>query len=178
VGNVSPNLFVTFLGQKSCFDCVWVSLGFQNGFCWVWKRVCEMSRVLYLFGLVIAGVCVKMIGFECLVDLGCKTEFFLLLHDHRVATQPRRVAMCVWSVRVRGSSEYRVAIPSPSRRDPRSEDFLAPRSLFLASRPVPWSRRDLPSSRRDDLFCLLSPVFVKRCLSSGFVVLMAWLVHY
>ena len=146
VGNVSPNLFITFLGRKSCFGCVWFRLGFQNGFCWFWKWVYEMSRVLHLFMLVIAGYCVKMIGFERLVDSSLEVQVFA------VAARPSR------------------RDAHPSRRDPRSgpifasrSTILAPRSscigsiasryLTIAPRSVCLSRRDTLLSRREYCFC-------------------------
>jgi len=152
VGNVSPNLFITFSCRKSSFDCVWFSLGFQNGFCWFWKWVCEMSRVLHLFMLVIAGYCVKTIGFKRLVDSSLEVQVFA------VAARPSR------------------RDAHSSRRDPRSEPLVASRSAFLASRPycfeslapryfpvasrpVPWSRRDPPRSRREFCCCSCSQLF-------------------
>ena len=70
-----------------------------------------MSRVLYLFGLVIAGIYVKMIGFERLVDLSSKVQVLLVLLMHRVAMPYHRVAMCAGWSSVRGQCVYRVAIP-------------------------------------------------------------------
>ena len=132
--NTSPNLFITYLSRKSCFDCVWFSLGFQNGFCWSWKWVYETSRVLYLFGLVIAGYSVKMFGFTRLVDLSSKVQVFLVLQVRRVATPAHRVAMWVWSKCIRGLVVHRVAIPSPRAA-------IRGQSVF--------SRRDTRPSRRD-----------------------------
>ena len=149
MGNVSPNLFVTFLGRKSCFGCVWFRLGFQNGICWFWKWVYEMSRVLYLFMLVVAESCIKMIGLERLVVLSSKVQVLLFVQVHRVATLLHRVAMSSWSVHVRGLYRVSRRDPCPSRRESRSEHFYASRHSAIASRPTPRSRRDPSPSRRE-----------------------------
>ena len=150
LGNVSPNLFITYVSQKSCFDCVWFSLGFQNGFRWFWKWVYEMSRVLYLFGLVIAGYGVKMIGFERLVVLSSKVQVLLFVQVHRVAILLHRVAMSSWSVHVRGLHRVSRRDPCLSRRESRSEHSYASRHPAIASRPTLWSRRDPSPSRREN----------------------------
>jgi hypothetical protein len=76
LGNVSPNLFVTFSSRNLWFDCVWFRLGFQNGFCGFGKWDCEMSQDFHLFILVICYGKVPSFDFEVwLVKWSPKTRF-------------------------------------------------------------------------------------------------------
>ena len=71
-----------------------------------------------MFGLVIVGYGVKMIGLERLVVLSSKVQVLLFVQVHRVAIHLHRVAILVPRVASRGQNVFTRRDTLSSRRDP------------------------------------------------------------